>query len=992
MRRRRSGRRAAAAVVLAVVAGGLLVPGAAADTPAAGAGATAEGTGDGERGAYIVQLDAPALASYRGGVAGLAPTNPAELGETRLDVDSAASRAYLKHLAVRHTAAEAGIESAVGRQVEVVHDYRYAYNGFSLQLTDAEAATVRRLDPVAGVQPAVKRELLTDAGPEWIGADGIWDGSSTGGLPGTQGEGVVVGVIDTGINHDHPSFADVGADGYDHENPRGRFYGACDPVTGAPLCNDKLIGAYDFTGTTPEDDNQHGSHTASTAAGNHVEAVVEAPTLDFESSLSGVAPHANLITYKACIAAGCLSPSLTAAIDQATADGVDVINYSIGGGSTDPWTDADAQAFLGAREAGIFVAASAGNSGPGAGTVGSPADAPWLTSVAASTHDRGFVNALTDLSGGTTPAPGTLDGKSFTAGFGPAPIVHAADYGDELCGAPFPPGTFDGEIVVCRRGVNPRVEKGRNVEVGGAGGMVLVNTEAEGDATVADPHELPAVHLGHTDGKELEAWVRDGGSGHTATIAGTTAQRQAENGDVMAGFSSRGPNTSVPGVLKPDITAPGVDILAAVNTTDPTAGPEYGLLSGTSMSSPHMAGAAALIRALHPEWTPAEVQSALMTTAADDSVRKEDGTTAADPFDHGSGRVELGRAGRAGLVLDEDGAAYRAANPEKGGDPSGLNLPSMADGDCAGTCTWTRTLTSTLPDKAVWNVSATAPDGMTLSVKPRRLTLEPGESATVTVTADVSGLAAGSWKFAQVTLAEKQAAAPEAHLPVAVLPGGAPTPVEATSSGTTGTHEAQLTAPVRLTDLTAQVHGLRSGSVSTEQVAQDPTPLDPYDGTGGTVHTTTEVADGARLLMAEITSTTASDLDLYVGLDADGDGAPDAGEEVCRSASETALESCRLTDLEGGTYWVMVQNWLNGRVLDDVELAVAAVPEADAGNLTVRGPAGVVAEGEEYTATLEWNEPDMEPGSVWYALVELSADSRAPAGSAGSMLVRIDRP
>lgn len=978
MRRRHRIRVLTAATAFTALTGGLLTPGALAD----------EG---GERTAYIVQLAEAPLAGYRGGTPGLAPTNPAATDKTRLDVGSAASKAYLSHLASLHKTAEAGIEKALGRSVERQHDYRYAYNGFSVELTEAESAKVDRLPAVAQVQKSFKRKLLTDAGPEWIGAKSVWSGEQTGDRPGTKGEGVVVGVIDTGINHDHPAFADVGGDGYDHTNPNGTYGGLCDPVTGAPLCNDKLIGAWDFTGTTPEDDNQHGSHTAGTAVGNHVDAEVQAPTIGIKRAVSGVAPHANLITYKACIAAGCLSPSLVAAIDQATADGVDVINYSIGGGSTDPWGDADAQAFLGAREAGVFVAASAGNSGPGAGTVGSPADAPWITGVAASTHDRAFLNSVTDMTGGATAAPGTLTGKSFTSGHGPAPIVHAADHGDALCGAPFPPGTFDGEIVVCRRGVNPRVEKGTNVKTGGASGMVLANTEAEGDSTVADPHALPAVNIGHTDAVKLEAWVQDGGGDHRATIAGTTADRRESNGDVMAGFSSRGPNTSVPGVLKPDISAPGVDVLAPVHTTDPTAGPEYGLLSGTSMSSPHLAGAAALVRALQPDWTPAEVQSAMMTTALNTTMRKEDGTTRADAFDMGAGRVDLTRAGRAGLLLDEDAAAYTAADPAEGGDPTRLNVPSLASGDCAGTCTWSRTVRNPLSVKTVWDTSATTPEGMSLSVKPRRLSLGAGESATVTVTADVSKLQAGSWRFGQVVLKERQSAAPAAHLPVAVLPGGAPTPVDITAEKNTGSHEVTLKAPSRINGLTATVQGLEQGTAVTKQVTQDPTPLDPYDGLTGTFHTMTDVPDGARLLAAEIASTTASDLDLFVGRDTDGDKKPDAGEEVCRSASETALEACRLDEPEGGTYWVMVQDWLTGQAVDDVELLVAGVPADDKGNLSVRGPSGVVQAGSEYTATLEWDEPRMEPGTTWFALVALAPDKSSPAGSAGSMFVKIDR-
>ena len=538
---------------------------------------------------YIVQLTDPPLASYRGGIVGLEATNPAARGAVELDVKSAASKAYLDYLATKQANVRSALQLAIGRAVAVPFTYRYAYNGFAAILTEQEAAAARNVSGVAEVEKEFARELQTDAGPAWIGAPGVWSGADTGGLPGTKGEGVVVGVIDTGINHDHPSFADKGGDGYDHTNPRGTFYGLCDPVLGVPFCNDKLIGVWDFTGTSPEDDNQHGSHTASTSAGNVLSAEITAPTLTLTRNISGVAPHANLITYKACIAAGCLSPSLTAAIDQATADGVDVINYSIGGGPTDPWDDADSEAFLGARDAGIFVSASAGNDGPRAETVGSPANSPWLLSVGASTHNRAFVNSLTSLSGGATGAPADLVGKSFTAGYGPAPIVYAGDYGSALCGEgpaspegsaavnPFLPGTFHGEIVVCDRGVYGRVEKAANVAEAGAGGFVLANDEPSGDSLVGDAYPIPGVHLTYDDGLVLKGWLAQG-TGHTGTIAGTTADTSATYGDVMASFSSRGPNKTALDVLKPDVTAPGVDILAAVHTTNPLAGPEFGVL------------------------------------------------------------------------------------------------------------------------------------------------------------------------------------------------------------------------------------------------------------------------------------------------------------------------------------------------------------------------------------------------------------------------------
>ena len=394
----------------------------------------------------------------------------------------------------------------------------------------------------------------------------------------------MAGIIDTGINHDHPSFADIGGDGYNHTNPHGTFHGLCDPVTGAPFCNDKLIGVWDFTGGSvgPEDDNGHGSHTASTVAGNVVDAALHAPTVTIERHISGVAPHANIIAYRACLttpaAGACLQTGTTASIDQAVRDGVDVINFSIGGSSRDPWTDLNAIAFLNAQRAGVFMAVSAGNDGPGQATVGSPADSPWVTAVGANTHDRKFFNSLVGMSGGGSAAPADMRGQSVTAGYGPAPIVYAGDYGYPLCGDgpaneatgeaalnPFPAGTFHGEIVVCDRGTYGRVEKGQNVQEGGAGGFVLLNDEPSGDSLIADAYTLPGVHLTYAQGLVLKPWLASG-TGHTASITGTVTDVNAANGDVMASFSSRGQNPSVPGVIKPDVTAPGVDILAAFNT------------------------------------------------------------------------------------------------------------------------------------------------------------------------------------------------------------------------------------------------------------------------------------------------------------------------------------------------------------------------------------------------------------------------------------------
>ena len=752
---------------------------------------------------YIVQLDEPPLALYGGGIGGLAPTMPAARGATRLDPASPASVAYLAHLVSRQNAVKAAVDAALGRSVSVKFRYRAAFNGMAVQLTSSEATRVASLPGIERVQPDELRRLLTDSGPAWIGAGGIHDGSATGGLPGTKGEWMVVGIIDTGINHDHPSFADVGGDGYNHTNPRTTHFGVCAPLNPV-LCNDKLIGMYDFTGTTPFDDNAHGSHTASTVAGNVVDAALVAPTITYSKRISGVAPHANIIAYKACNslpdpAGGCFASGTVAAIDQATLDRVDVINFSIGGASRNPWTDPNALAFLGANAAGVFGSVSAGNEGPGSSTIGSPSDAPWVMSVGASTHDRSLLSRLVDMSGGGTPAPAPITGASVAAGTPVASIVYAGapPYDTPLCGAgtadpttgegsepAFDPGELAGKIVVCDRGTYGRVAKGQQVKNAGGIGMVLANDADSGDSLIADLHVLPALHITFDDGQVLKAWMASGGA-PVARITGMVENKADASGDVMASFSSRGPNPSVPGVIKPDVTAPGVDIYAAFNTpltSVPPTPPEYGIISGTSMSSPHAAGAAVLVRALKPSWTPSQLKSALMTTGFTTlpgngsevhGVLKQDATTAATPFDMGGGRVELRRVARAGLLLEVAPLAYQNADPGFGGDPKQLNLPSMANKNCRGSCSWTRTVTSAASGSVTWVAGTSAPSGASLSVSPATFTLGPGQSQTLTITLSNTSLPANVWRFGAVTLSPTTANVPATRLPVAVRASGA---------------------------------------------------------------------------------------------------------------------------------------------------------------------------------------------------------------------------
>ncbi|MBL4661301.1 MAG: S8 family serine peptidase [Alcanivoracaceae bacterium] len=414
------------------------------------------------------------------------------------------------------------------------NEYYYALNGVSLALTKSEAKWVAKLPQVKSISLEKYYHINTDIGPQWIGADSVWQGLALD-TPANRGESMIVGIIDTGINPSHPSFQAVSqsgtADQYTHINPRGTTFGLCTSQT----CNAKLIGIYDFTneGTNGIDSVGHGSHVAAIAAGN----VYSINHLGLDFTVSGVAPRANIISYKACFfsqegsGGQCTSSALLAAIDRATANLVDVVNYSIGSEiPCSPWGGLDsnggwcgnfaraleASAMLNARSAGVLFVVSAGNSGPGAATVGYPAIAPWVVAVANSTHSRQLQSSVIDFSGGDFDLS-DLVGASATQGIGPLRIVHAKDFGNALCGQgnpelksqcagtgndvltgvsnPFPLNTFNGEIVVCDRGSYGRVEKGFNVKQSGAAGYILANTVGEQESIVADNHCLPATHL-----------------------------------------------------------------------------------------------------------------------------------------------------------------------------------------------------------------------------------------------------------------------------------------------------------------------------------------------------------------------------------------------------------------------------------------------------------------------------------------------------------------
>lgn len=741
---------------------------------------------------YIVQTKGEPVLGFTGDSSGMQATKPAP-GEK---VDSRAShvRAYRDHLKGKHDQ----LIGDVGGKI--VYHYVNAFNGVAANLTDPQVAKLRASAEVVSIWKDEVRQIETDTTPNFLGLNGRkgpW-------RQGLTGEDVIIGVIDTGVWPEHPSFADVKTPLFGDRGPK-RPYGpapdhwagdTCDfgntafnPLDEPFDCNNKLLGARFFVdgftaaGLVPgeflsaRDNDGHGSHTGSTAGGN---AKVKAEIGDEKfGRVSGMAPRARIAVYKVCwngsnpppgFGAGCASSDSMAAIDQAVADGVDVINFSIGGASTS-FSGPDDIAFLFAADAGVFVATSQGNSGPDAGTTGTPAGVPWVTSVGALADNEVF-NAGVEVSSSDASANGLFEGVEAAIGqdlgdlgmisgtlvladdgLAPAvdgcePLVNGAD--------------IAGNIAMIQRGGCAFSTKFLNAQDAGAIGLVVFNNAGDpitmgGDGTGIT---IPGVMVSQGDG-DIVANALAAGDTASAVLAADAFSKE----DTTAVFSSRGPNGGAPDIIKPDIAAPGVNILAAhtpIPNDGAVGGELFQIISGTSMSSPHVAGIGALVKQAHPDWTPAMIRSAMMTTA-NPFLFKSFGEVWADPFDVGAGKVRANRAFNPGLVYDADlidyvqflcgsttqGQIFSTATCDALGsiDSSDLNLPSIGVSELVGSQTVTRTVTNvaTKPgrhhffgDKVLFRGAVVhMPDGVNATISPRYLHLSPGESGEYTVTFDV---------------------------------------------------------------------------------------------------------------------------------------------------------------------------------------------------------------------------------------------------------------
>jgi subtilisin family serine protease len=718
----------------------------------------------------VVKLDYDSLAGYRGGVKGYAATSPS-VTRRKLSPRDAWVRRYAGYVA----GVEGRFRSALRSRLpdaRTGRSLRTVYGGVAVKVAGNRIADLLRIPGVVAVQKDALQKPLTDSSPAFIGAPTIYN--QLGQTDEDAGKGVVVGVLDTGAWPEHPSYVDHGnlpapppkADG----TPRVCDFGD-NPLTPANdpfVCQHKLISGQPFLDTynsifnhepvpdSARDSDGHGTHTSTTAAGGPV---AHADPLGIDrGAIHGIAPGAHVAVYKVCGPQGCFDSDSVAAVAQAILDGVRAINFSISGG-TDPYADAVELAFLDAYAAGIVVSASAGNEGPGAGTVNH--NSPWVQSVAASTQRRTFRSTITLNGGGATLQ---VSGATITAGIAsPLPVVRASDppYNNVGCDAPAPAGLFTGKIVVCQRGAN-RVLRGFNVFQAGAAGMILDN--AEPLDVMTDNHWLPTVHIDKPEADQLLAFLaaHPGATGSFPQGTRTTWQ-----GDRVTFFSSRGPGTDW---IKPDITAPGLQILAgntpAPNPAEPVLGPPGNLfqaIAGTSMSSPHAAGSAALVAALHPTWTPGQIKSALATTARTAGVTKSDGTTPADPFDVGSGRVDLNVAGNPGLTFDETAANFAAG----AADPLGridLNVPSVNAPVMPGRISTSRVAKNVSGRTLSYGVTTDAPAGAEITVSPSSFTLAAGATIRLRIRISAPNAAPGQY-FGRIDLDRRGGS--DLHLPVA---------------------------------------------------------------------------------------------------------------------------------------------------------------------------------------------------------------------------------
>lgn len=968
---------------------------------------------------YIVRLtDAPVVA-YDGKIRGYSATRPKK--GAKIDPNDANVDKYFGYLSSKHDSVLQKVGG--GRKL---YSYGYVFNGFAAELTAAQAARLRATKGVLSVEKDELRTIETSTTPGFLGLSG------TGGFYetfGATGENVIIGMLDSGFWPENLSFSDrVNANGVPSGINGRKVYqqipgwnGKCVPgeTFNATHCNQKVIGAryynagwggnaeidrlFPFEFNSPRDWAGHGSHTASTAGGNRNTRATGALTSAF-GSVNGIAPRARLAIYKVCWAdqptgGGCFNSDAVAAADQAVADGVDVINFSVSGSRTN-FLDSVDVAFLFAADAGVFVATSAGNSGPTTSTVAHPG--PWMTTVAAGTHDR-------NGEGSTTLGDGaTYTGASFANALGSTPLIDSTAAGlpganpafVELCfsaadnivdvgGVPTPTPVLDpakvaGKIVLCKRGANALVNKSGAVAAAGGAGAIIYNDPAGASTILALVHPIPAVHVVAANGLAIKSYIASAAT-PTASIAQSSIVQNLA-APFTASFSSRGPLLAGGGdLLKPDVIAPGQDILAA-HAPPNNGGQLYALISGTSMSSPHVAGLGALFKQLHPSWSPMAIKSALMTSASD--ILDGPNTNPLVIFRQGAGHVEPSLAANPGLVFDagfNDWLAFLCGTTTGVGpatcaalsglgyslDPSDMNVASIAIGDLPGSQTVTRRVTN-VGGASTYLPTVTGMVGIDVEIAPASLELAAGETAEFTVTFTRTTATLGAYTGGQLTWSD---GTHNVRIPLVVRPIVLSAPAQV--SGTGGPISYNVTFGYTGT-FTATARGLVPAEITAGVVADDPTnstcslaspnaQLIPVTVPAGTSH--------ARFQLFDADVNAGSDIDMCVF---------NGTTLVGTSTSGTSAEEVNLLNPAAATYTVVVQGWgVAGS--SPFRLHTWLLGTADAGNMTVSAPASATT-GEVGTIGLTFT--GLAAGTKYLGSVAYGGIAGLPSPT----IVRVDTP
>ncbi|XP_073298155.1 subtilisin-like protease SBT1.8 [Primulina huaijiensis] len=668
----------------------------------------------------------------------------------------------------------------------LLYSYGTAYHGFAATLDLEEVIALRRLDYVLGVYEDAVYTLHTTRTPKFLGID-----SKIGGRIGLRlkeidkaSEDVIIGVLDTGFWPESKSFTNIS----DMPGPPTKWRGECEPGTDFDPkihCNNKVIGARFFSKgldqmlstkkkrknnveshQSPRDMEGHGTHTASTIAGFEV---ANASLFGYAAGKSrGMATHARLAVYKVCWIEDCAKSDILAGMDSAIHDGVHILSLSMGLRGPEPYDqDPIAIGAFAAMEKGILVSCSAGNGGPIEGSVVNAA--PWILTVGAGTIDRDFPAVATLGNGLKYKGVSLYNGEGI--GQKKVRLVYFTNTNssNNFCF----PGSLEsnavrGKVVICDGFGSGGAGVVVAVKEAGGVGVILANINYFGEEAIPESYLLPTMAVGWKTGEKIKQYVKTHKNPTVMLSFGGTVLN-VKPSPMVAGFSSRGPNSVSPQILKPDVIGPGVNILAAWSgAVGPTELPTdnrrtpFNIISGTSMSCPHVSGISALLKAAHPNWSPSAIKSALVTTAYTiDST----GSTLLDAFDlssstpwaYGAGHVDTLKALSPGLVYDatpEDHITFLCSSNHsikeietitnrpnvtcgrKFRDPGQLNYPSFAVVfNKSRVVRYTRELTNVGRDGSVYHASIVSPPAVRVDVKPDNLVFKKvGDKRRYTVT------------------------------------------------------------------------------------------------------------------------------------------------------------------------------------------------------------------------------------------------------------------